>query len=91
MKSKQHLQTVLAALAMGLIFQPAWANPVPTAPSTVVTMGSVAEDIPVEMIKRMSALTNYLALSTDLNIRFRPSPRNRDTGYDIRGIIIYRL
>jgi len=37
-------------------------------------MGSVAMDIPVEMIKRMSALTNYLALSTDLNIRFRPSP-----------------
>ena len=37
-------------------------------------MGSVAMDIPVEMIKRMSALTNYLALSTNLNIRFRPSP-----------------
>jgi phosphonate transport system substrate-binding protein len=26
------------------------------------------------MIKRMSALTNYLALNTNLNIRFRPSP-----------------
>jgi len=37
-------------------------------------MGSVAMDIPVEMIKRMSALTNHLALRTDLNIRFRPSP-----------------
>jgi len=37
-------------------------------------MGSVAMDIPVEMIKRMSVLTNYLALSTNLNIRFRPSP-----------------
>lgn len=37
-------------------------------------MGSVAMDIPVEMIRRMSALTNYLALSTNLNIRFRPSP-----------------
>lgn len=39
-----------------------------------VTMGSVAMDIPVEMVKRMSALTNYLALNTGLNIRFRPSP-----------------
>ncbi len=74
MKSKQLLQTVLAALAMGLIFQPAWANPSPKEQSTSVTMGAVAMDIPVEMIKRMSALTNYLALSTDLNIRFRPSP-----------------
>lgn len=39
-----------------------------------VTMGSVAMDIPVEMIRRMSALTDYLALSTDLSVRFRPSP-----------------
>lgn len=37
-------------------------------------MGSVAMDIPVEMIKRMSALTHYLALSTNINIRFKPSP-----------------
>ena len=74
MKSKQLLQTVLAALAMGLIFQPAWASASPKEQGTSVTMGSVAMDIPVEMIKRMSALTNYLALSTNLNIRFRPSP-----------------
>ena len=39
-----------------------------------VTMGSVAMDIPVEMVKRMSVLTNYLALNSGLNIRFRPSP-----------------
>ncbi len=44
------------------------------AEDTMVTMGSVAMDIPVEMVKRMSALTNYLALNTGLNIRFRPSP-----------------
>jgi phosphonate transport system substrate-binding protein len=31
-------------------------------------------DIPVEMVKRLSALTNYLALHTGLNIRFKPSP-----------------
>lgn len=39
-----------------------------------VTLGSVAMDIPVEMIKRMSALSNYLAMQTGLNVHFRPSP-----------------
>ncbi len=39
-----------------------------------VTLGSVAMDIPVEMVKRMGALTNYISLNTGLNIRFRPSP-----------------
>ena len=43
-------------------------------PDASITMGSVAMDIPVEMIKRLSVLTNYLALQTGLNIRFRPSP-----------------
>lgn len=47
-------------------------NTQPAEPT--VTMGSVAMDIPVEMVKRMSVLTNYLALNTGLNIRFRPSP-----------------
>lgn len=37
-------------------------------------MGSVAMDIPVEMIRRLGALTNYLTLTTDLDVRFRPSP-----------------
>lgn len=50
------------------------AAPGETQPETSVTMGSVAMDIPVEMVKRMSALTNYLALNSGLNIRFRPSP-----------------
>ncbi len=74
MKSKQACRTLLAALLVGLSFTPSWAASNPHAPTTQVTMGSVAMDIPVEMIKRMSALTNYLALSTNLNIRFRPSP-----------------
>lgn len=39
-----------------------------------VTLGSVAMDIPVEMIRRMNALTRYLAHATDLDVRFRPSP-----------------
>lgn len=43
-------------------------------PTATVTMGSVAMDIPVEMVKRMSALTNYLAIKTGLHIYFRPSP-----------------
>lgn len=63
-----------ALLLLGALLQPAWADTAPKAQGLEVTMGSVAMDIPVEMIKRMSALTNYLALSTNLNIRFRPSP-----------------
>jgi len=74
MKSKPLLQTVLAVLLAGAVFQPAWAKATQKDQGTYVTMGSVAMDIPVEMIKRMSALTNYLALNTNLNIRFRPSP-----------------
>ncbi|MBN8779404.1 MULTISPECIES: PhnD/SsuA/transferrin family substrate-binding protein [unclassified Thiobacillus] len=75
MKPKQGMaQAVLAALLVGAMHSLAWAAPKQHAPTGQVTMGSVAMDIPVEMIKRMSALTNYLALSTDLNIRFRPSP-----------------
>ena len=74
MKSKQACRTLLAALLVGLSLTPSWAASNPHAQTTQVTMGSVAMDIPVEMIRRMSALTNYLALSTNLNIRFRPSP-----------------
>ena len=74
MKLKKIFRTALVVLLAGAVFQPAWANATQKAPGADVTMGSVAMDIPVEMIKRMSALTNYLALSTNLNIRFRPSP-----------------
>jgi phosphonate transport system substrate-binding protein len=74
MKSKQAFQAMLVVLLVGTAFQPAWAKATSRNSGTSVTMGSVAMDIPVEMIKRMSALTNYLALNTNLNIRFRPSP-----------------
>ena len=75
MKPKRGMaQIVLVALLVGATHSLAWAAPKQHTPTGQVTMGSVAMDIPVEMIKRMSALTNYLALSTDLNIRFRPSP-----------------
>ncbi|MHB1085197.1 MAG: PhnD/SsuA/transferrin family substrate-binding protein [Thiobacillus sp.] len=74
MKPKRAFQTMLAVLMVGVVFQPAWADANSKSRGTTVTMGSVAMDIPVEMIKRMSALTNYLALNTNLNIRFRPSP-----------------
>ena len=74
MKSKWAFQGLLAALLMGGAFVSAWAAPSPSAQTAGVTMGSVAMDIPVEMIKRMSALTNHLALTTNLNVRFRPSP-----------------
>lgn len=65
---------VLAALFAGASLAAAPAAQAQAAPPGEVTMGSVAMDIPVEMIKRLSALTNYLALTTDLNVRFRPSP-----------------
>lgn len=74
MKPKQAFQALLAALLVGVSFAPAWAATPPKAQAAEVTMGSVAMDIPVEMIKRMSVLTNHLALSTNLNVRFRPSP-----------------
>jgi phosphonate transport system substrate-binding protein len=64
----------LAALLFASGSAPAASTPENPSPGTTVTMGSVAMDIPVEMIKRLSALTNYLALTTGLNIRFRPSP-----------------
>lgn len=73
MKRRQALATV-AALSCGLLAPKAWAAKKPSARADNVTMGSVAMDIPVEMIKRMSALTNHLGLSTGLNVRFRPSP-----------------
>ena len=74
MKPKQAFQVLLATLLLCLSSPAAWAAPNPGMQVSEVTMGSVAMDIPVEMIKRMSALTNHLALSTNLNIRFRPSP-----------------
>ncbi|MBW8329278.1 MAG: PhnD/SsuA/transferrin family substrate-binding protein [Thiobacillus sp.] len=74
MKPKQAFQALLATLLLCLSSPAAWAAPNPGMQVSEVTMGSVAMDIPVEMIKRMSALTNQLALSTNLNIRFRPSP-----------------
>lgn len=78
-------QNFLAGLAALLLA----SSPVMSAPQkpqedTTVTMGSVAMDIPVEMIKRLSALTNYLALNTGLNIHFRPSP-NLDSAVDDLG------
>lgn len=74
MKLKSAPRTLLAVLLAGALLGAARAAPEPTAQTGQVTMGSVAMDIPVEMIKRVGALTNYLALSTNLNIRFRPSP-----------------
>ena len=74
MKIKRMVQIILPALLAGATFASAWAAPVPKAHAVEVTMGSVAMDIPVEMIRRMSALASHLALNTSLNIRFRPSP-----------------
>jgi phosphonate transport system substrate-binding protein len=64
----------LALAALLFVAAPARSAPQNLAADSTITMGSVAMDIPVEMVKRLGALTNYLALNTGLNIRFRPSP-----------------
>lgn len=79
----QKLAQALLALCMtGMA--PIQAAPVPGNQAAEVTMGSVAMDIPVEMIKRMSALTDYLGRNTKLNVSFRPSP-NLDSTVDDLG------
>ncbi len=39
-----------------------------------VEMGSVAMDVPAEMIRRLTPLSEYISLKTGLNITFRASP-----------------
>ena len=65
---------VFGLAALLLAAAPAMSSQKKPVTDASITMGSVAMDIPVEMIKRLSVLTNYLALQTGLNIRFRPSP-----------------
>lgn len=43
-----------------------------------ITIGAVAMDAPIEMIKRMTPLAEYLAKQTGYTVHFRPSP-NMDT------------
>jgi len=49
-----------------------------------IQMGSVAMDIPVEMVKRMGVLTKYLSAKSELSITFRASP-NLDSAVDDLG------
>ena len=70
---RNKLTTMLAGMLLLYHGTALPAAPAATSPAAV-TLGSVAMDIPVEMIKRMSALSNYLSLQTGLNVRFRPSP-----------------
>jgi len=39
-----------------------------------IQMGSVAMDIPVEMVKRMTVLTKYLSEKSGLSVKFKASP-----------------
>lgn len=73
MKARTFVLAMLASVSAGLA-APAHSAAAAVDRTSRVTMGSVAMDIPVEMIKRMSALTNHLALHTGLNVHFRPSP-----------------
>ena len=84
MKPKRACQALLALLLLVMPWQAAQAAPPLGAKAGEVTMGSVAMDIPVEMIKRLNALTHYLALNTQLNVRFRPSP-NMESAVDDLG------
>lgn len=68
----KHWLPVLAVV--GAALQPTASSAAPKETAADVMMGSVAMDIPAEMIKRMSALTHYLASSTQFTMRFRPSP-----------------
>ena len=81
---KRACQALLAVLLLVMPWQAAQAVPPLGAKAGEVTMGSVAMDIPVEMIKRLNALTHYLALNTQLNVRFRPSP-NMESAVDDLG------
>jgi phosphonate transport system substrate-binding protein len=71
---QRKLMIGLAALLSAFASGPAVSAQQKPLADPSITVGSVAMDIPVEMVKRMGALTNYLALNTGLNIRFRPSP-----------------
>lgn len=77
------VNALLALCMMGVPFASVQAAPVPGNQAAEVTMGSVAMDIPVEMIKRMSALNDYLALNTKLKVSFRPSPNLESTVNDL--------
>ncbi|MBS1146864.1 MAG: phosphonate transporter, periplasmic phosphonate-binding protein [Proteobacteria bacterium] len=83
MNPQKCVQTLLALCLLGGPFASVQAAPVPGNHAAEVTMGSVAMDIPVEMIRRMGALTDYLALNTKLNVSFRPSPNLESTVDDL--------
>lgn len=55
------------------------------APEEVIQLGSVAMDIPVEMVKRLTPLAKYLSSKTGLNVNFHASP-NLDTAVEDLGM-----
>lgn len=73
MKRRLVLGMLLLALGTTLLVPAHAAGPV-RQPAVEITLGSVAMDIPVEMIRRMSALGHYLSRQTGFQVRFRPSP-----------------
>jgi phosphonate transport system substrate-binding protein len=83
MNPQKLVQMLLTFCLMGGSFASAGAAPVPHNQAAEVIMGSVAMDIPVEMIRRMSALTDFLALDTHLKFVFRPSPNLESTVDDL--------
>lgn len=67
-----HALRLLLILATGLILHEAYAA------VDEIFMGSVAMDVPVDMVQRLRPLTQYLSAATGLKVSFRAS-RNMDT------------
>lgn len=67
-----HSLRLLLMLAMGLVLHQAYAV------VDEIFMGSVAMDVPVDMVQRLTPLTQYLSAATGLKVSFRAS-NNMDT------------
>ncbi len=63
-----------------LLFLPA-AYAEEKTPAGEIHLGSVAMDVPAEMVKRLTPLTKYLSKETGLTVNFRASP-NLDTAVE---------
>ncbi len=59
--------------SISLSFAPAIYAAEPTA-GQELKLGSVAMDIPAEMVRRLTPLTKYLSIKTGLNVNFHASP-----------------
>ena len=59
-------------------------------PQPAIHLGSVAMDVPAEMVKRLTPLTRYLTAHTGINVSFRASP-NMDSAIADLGSGVTRI